>query len=388
METNIEFTITIFLMFAGVLFYSNILSELLEMIERKLDAQERIQTKYHLLRVLQKEVKMGSNLVREMKRVIANKEEEEEEGDDGSFKPKFDNVIKKDSEQLLYEVYQDKFEGINLFVGAKKDFLIEFAQEMKERRFKQGDTIYERGTPSNFFFLIKSGSVQFVLNEQHDICFMECHGGYFGEIELMKDINRKYTVIAREPLHVYTLTKAPFFNLFQNKDRQFSREFNNCWKNREIEFEKAFIKTRELMSTLLADIRKEMNKANPFLRIQRAVYSEKFSKMYFKKKSRIDKKKRTEMNRQFLKMQAMRSPRKKKRTTLFIEMDKDGNIIEDSGTMKKPKDNRLEIIKEEGKISGKSSRRGSIQASQRVSAKLRRKQAFQKGKKKHKMNKV
>lgn len=50
METQVEFAIAIFLMFTGVLFYSNILSELLGMIDKTLEQQEKIQTKFHLMR--------------------------------------------------------------------------------------------------------------------------------------------------------------------------------------------------------------------------------------------------------------------------------------------------------------------------------------------------
>ena len=134
-ETRVEFAIAIFLMFTGVLFYSNILSELLELIDRKLRQQERIQSRYHLLRTLKTDVKLPNKIIREIMREITGQEEEDEEQ---VFKPKFPGVIEKDAEELLFEAHRDKFEGIPMFQMKNKKFLIDFSQNMKVVEFTEG----------------------------------------------------------------------------------------------------------------------------------------------------------------------------------------------------------------------------------------------------------
>ena len=326
MGTRIEFGWAIILMFTGVLFYSNILSELLDMIEQRLLKAEKIQQKHYLLRLLQKELSLPINLVRQMKRTIANNEEET---DDGTFRPNFDGVIKKDSEQLLYEVYSDKFEDLNLFKDKNKSFLIDFAMSMKEKKFKKNSLIYEVNDFSTYFYVIRSGIVDFCLPEDRNIPLMECREGYFGEIEIMKDEKRKYTAVAKTDCHLYLLPKAEFFNLFQNRDREFARRFNIAWKERENKFKEAYQTARNIFARLLDEIRAELSKDNPFYKFQQAVRSEKFRRMYLSDKTKQTKKEREQLleeNKRFL-MQQRDYKRSRRKKTVFMTLDANGNVM-------------------------------------------------------------
>ena len=69
-QTQIEFGLAIFLMFVGVLFYSNILSELLGLINRKLMEREEILSRIFLLRSISKNIKVPNTIMRDMIRVI------------------------------------------------------------------------------------------------------------------------------------------------------------------------------------------------------------------------------------------------------------------------------------------------------------------------------
>lgn len=350
-KTRIEFTMAIILMFAGVLFYSNILSELLTMIDKTLEKQEKIQTKFHLLKLLQKDIKLDKALVREIRRDILT---QDDEMDERGFKPNFEGVLERDAEDLMYEAHEKDFRGIELFNKRDKSFLIDFALSMKQEQYLEGQVVYEEDQKPDYFYVIKQGSVGFFLPGDHMITFYECHSGYFGETELLKDKDRMYTVKCLEPTTLYKLSKAVFEDLFLERERKFKLAFLEIANKRATEIDKALHDVKALAAKLLDDIRFEFNQLNPFYKLQHVVRSEKFRNLINQRKKMTKKEKN-----QFLNEQRKRKDQKKK--TIFIEANLDFE-----------KDN------EDGKSEGKGSNTQSYQISQKISAKLRRKQVAQK----------
>ena len=133
MVTKIEFCIAIFFMFVGVLFYSNILTELLIIVNTKLKEQEYISEKTYLLKTLKKELKIPNQMFRDMVREIIRSKNQNNEGLLVTFRPNLKRVIAKDAEELLYQAYQNEFPGfekIRLFNENNKKFMIDFAENM------------------------------------------------------------------------------------------------------------------------------------------------------------------------------------------------------------------------------------------------------------------
>lgn len=98
-------------MFTGVIFYSNILTELLDIINQSIEAQEAIQLKLALLKEVSSKVKLPTKVTREIQRLIKDMNKERDE----KVNYKFDQVNPKDVEQLQYEAFSKVFKGINLF---------------------------------------------------------------------------------------------------------------------------------------------------------------------------------------------------------------------------------------------------------------------------------
>jgi hypothetical protein len=231
-ETRVEFGIAIFLMFTGVLFYSNILSELLELIDRKLREQERIQSRYHLLKTLKTDINLSNKIIRQMMREINGQEDDD---DQIEFIPKFTGVIEKDAEQLLFEAHKDKFEGIKIFGIKNKKFLIDFAQNMKILEMNEGKKIYDKGDLANYFYVIREGEVMFCEEIDSDISFMEIQSGdYFGEYDILMDEKRKYVAKCKTDCVIYRVSKFIFLDLFSNGDRTLARIFKEIAEKRQV----------------------------------------------------------------------------------------------------------------------------------------------------------
>jgi len=76
-KTKTEFVLAIFFMFTGVLFYSNILSELLEVINNKIIEHEELKSRLHDLKIINQHVPVGSKLMLEIIRELKDFEAEE-----------------------------------------------------------------------------------------------------------------------------------------------------------------------------------------------------------------------------------------------------------------------------------------------------------------------
>lgn len=318
-------------------------------------------------------MKIDKVLVREMKREIKSVEEQEE---DIIFRPNFDGVLKRDAEELMYEAHKKYLQGIELFTRKDKDFLIEFALAMKEEKFTEGQLVYEKDDSANYFFVIKEGAVEFCLPEEHTISFMECHGGYFGEWELIKSKKRLYTVKCLKDTTVYKISKPIFYDLFISRERKFKTAFVETATARSIEMEKAFQLVRKLAAKLLDEIREEFNQRNPFYKFQQAVRSEKFRKMFLDGQKRRSKKQMKKENQAFLRRQRERTEIRKK--TIFLQPNFDRHEEpkdqENPNGSNKSRNNRMESAKGSRKDSAK------YEISQKMDARLRRRQSVQKSK--------
>lgn len=80
--------------------------------------------------------------------------------------PDFRNVRPADRTRLLVEVCERKyrFGQLAFFQNLPKFIWLYFYENMEKRVFLKGDIVFERGSPSGFFYVIKSGKVWFMMN--------------------------------------------------------------------------------------------------------------------------------------------------------------------------------------------------------------------------------
>lgn len=94
-------------------------------------------------------------------------------------------------------MYKNVFLGIDLFKHKPLRFTAYIGPLLTILRIPEGDVIYNEGDYASEIYFIREGSVSLCIKEcdYHPFITIET-GSYFGEIELIKETQRKYTAIA------------------------------------------------------------------------------------------------------------------------------------------------------------------------------------------------
>jgi putative ABC transport system ATP-binding protein len=90
--------------------------------------------------------------------------------------------------------------------------LTELADKMVPERHKVGEAVIRQGDEGDKFYLIREGSVDVFIDDDTGRRFVRTmiEGEFFGEIALLTDQLRTATVIARDDIMLYALSKADF----------------------------------------------------------------------------------------------------------------------------------------------------------------------------------
>lgn len=104
-----------------------------------------------------------------------------------------------------------------LFTNQSAAMLAEFAERMKRESFEAGEVLIRQGEVGEKFYIIESGAVD-VTGEKDGVPFERATltaGDFFGEVALLTGAPRNATIVAREPVQVFTLAKEHFDEALQ-----------------------------------------------------------------------------------------------------------------------------------------------------------------------------
>lgn len=120
--------------------------------------------------------------------------------------------IKTDSAVQETSVICEFLQQFPLFSSLTPTTLTEVADMMRVETAEQGDTIIRQHDPGELFYLIRTGSVDVLVDDgkQTRKVAQLKEGQYFGEAALIRDEPRNATIVAREHCVFYTLGKADF----------------------------------------------------------------------------------------------------------------------------------------------------------------------------------
>lgn len=103
---------------------------------------------------------------------------------------------------------------IQLFKGLSPMQIEALSGTMKTQEFHDGEFIVEQNNPGDSFFLIKSGKVEIIKDNQ--IIRTVTKHDYFGERSLLFDNFRSASVVARKKVVCWVLLKSDFLHLLNN----------------------------------------------------------------------------------------------------------------------------------------------------------------------------
>ncbi len=98
--------------------------------------------------------------------------------------------------------------NVPLFSGLDKRELDQIASSMRERRYKEGDTLTQEGSGGAGFFVVEEGEAEVSVGGEAKGSIGP--GDYFGEIALLNDSPRTATLIARTDMLCYGMTPWDF----------------------------------------------------------------------------------------------------------------------------------------------------------------------------------
>ena len=103
---------------------------------------------------------------------------------------------------------------VPLFAGLGRRELERVANSMKERRFKQGDTVTTEGRGGVGFFVIEEGEADVTVQGEERAKLGP--GDYFGEIALITESDRTATIMAETDMRCYGMTMWDFRPLVES----------------------------------------------------------------------------------------------------------------------------------------------------------------------------
>lgn len=101
---------------------------------------------------------------------------------------------------------------IEIFKSQTPGALAEVAERMQTERFAAGDVVFRQGEPGDKLYLIRSGSVDVVREDDgaEQVLATRRAGEVFGELALLSDKPRSATIVVAEDAVMYTLER-PYF---------------------------------------------------------------------------------------------------------------------------------------------------------------------------------
>jgi len=292
--TAMEFLFAACMMFAGVIMYSFIFSNLLQYVLNSMNLQDETQSKLELLSSLEEELMLGRDFILETERDIRNWQNDSSQREE-SIIPKFKGINKEDVFQLFFEAYKEDISGsrfLNYLVdNGSKEFVVEFMKIHQKKSFRKGQVVYWKGEEIGEFYFIISGEVAFFHPKfdipPKDIPFYKISNDYFGEIEIFsKEYRfRRFTCRALTNTNVFSCNSKEFLSLVKKSDYSISQYFHFSTVTRHQNIEDSFQELSDMINStkdLLFKEELEMLKKNPLLRLQRIIKSERFRESYIK----------------------------------------------------------------------------------------------------------
>ncbi len=130
-----------------------------------------------------------------------------------------DRVVNMKEGRIASDIRVDKtvriclfLQKVPLFSGLTPARLVEVAENMKEEAHPPGTYLIRQGEVGDKFYLIKKGNVEVYVDDgtaSHLTATLGA-GEVFGEVALLEDKPRNATVVTKDEVEVYTLSKEGF----------------------------------------------------------------------------------------------------------------------------------------------------------------------------------
>lgn len=245
--SQFERLMAIVAMFAGVIFFSLMVGSLTSLLsdldkknaayEDKMKILDNIVQKFDV-----KDAKLLSKINMIIKGLVYSK--------DDNYQELMSVLPRKVAISLGDIIFKPTVAGIKFFQDIDPEILLAVAPELHMCRFMINEAIINQGEYPNEVYFIKSGTVGLTLPEHPREVFMTIEeGSYFGEIEVIYNMHRKFSAIAVKPVEVLALERKHFIRIFFKEFKEHGRALKQYAEKRMAKQ----VKTYDIFKQIIID---------------------------------------------------------------------------------------------------------------------------------------
>ena len=251
--TSLEMSLCIVWLIFGIVFYSFLIGSLTSVLS-KIDAKnsnlnehikdmEQLAKDYHLpkgtLKVMKRELKYYSDF-----RIMQLDERLD----------KLSMLSKDLREKICFEMNGGAINSVKFLRDQDCIFIINIVPKLIYEKFEVEKFVYKQGEHPDAVYFIVKGSVNYLVEDQEIIFKKIESGGYFGEIEFVKDCIREFSVLASDYC-TFLVMKKHLFKEVMTQYAKVAEEIRENAYNKDIKNKQAMVEATDMM-------KKEQGKKN------------------------------------------------------------------------------------------------------------------------------
>lgn len=201
-----EIAVCIVIMMFGICFYSFLVATLTSILSSLDIDTAKLNSKKSILDELQLKYSISIKLKKEIHQYIKRAKH----GDLNVFMETIYKLPRKLQYFLCMSMHKCAPASIRLFLNSEERFAVEIIPQLTVRNYHHGETIYAKGSLPYELYLVSKGRVNIVFGSNNMEIKTFPTGSYFGEVELIKCIPRKFTALAENCTQLLTISSKLF----------------------------------------------------------------------------------------------------------------------------------------------------------------------------------
>jgi Cyclic nucleotide-binding domain/Ion channel len=204
-----EMILVIFWMLLGACFYSVLVGSISSVLSHFDIKVSIVNSIINEIDKFEKDFKVPSNIIKQMKRYIRRKKDFEDITDKERIMFIQEIPIEL-SYQIALEMYGGAFNNIILFQNQDKVFISDIVPRLKYVNYPLETFVYKKKEFADHMYFIVQGRVNYILEKFNTVFNTVTTGSHFGEIELIEKVPRLFTVITEVQSDLFTMTSHCF----------------------------------------------------------------------------------------------------------------------------------------------------------------------------------
>lgn len=224
---EVEIYMSNFWMMFGVAFYSFVLGNIQSIVTKMDEDTEDLVLKLKALEVFKKKFKLKETVYMRIKRFL------EKNYNDLKWTMEFDTFLPASlNDEIMTHIYGDTVNNIHLFTEIeKKGFVWEMLPHLTTIKVEYNEIVYLTRDLAREVYFIKLGGVRLFYKGQKIASVEE--GDYFGDVEVLFNINREFKAKAKHDCTFLVIMKKQFLSVLENYPDIKHEIYNTAREKRE-----------------------------------------------------------------------------------------------------------------------------------------------------------